>query len=255
MTQDTTDHQVSLIAHRGYSAEAPENTLSALKAAVAVAADGIEWDMSTAGCGTPVLFHDGTLERTTDGRGRLSETPWSTLAGLDAGSWFGDDFAGEGVPSLRQACDALVDWGYPGAIVAEIKGWSSLDDVDRMVEVISATELQPRTRYIAIDWTAVDRVVERSPESPVAFVVERPERWDEGLERARALDGAGLAVDYRILLDDPRRLESALKLGVSVGVWTVDDPVDAARLHALGIADITTNQVKRLMDWRNSLDR
>ncbi|NNM33109.1 MAG: hypothetical protein HKO53_08585 [Gemmatimonadetes bacterium] len=253
MTQDTPGHSLALIAHRGYSAAAPENTLSALEAAVAVSADGIEWDMSTAACGTPVLFHDSTLERTTDGRGRLNEIPWSELSGLDAGSWFGGDFAGERVPSLREACEALVDWRYTGTIVAEIKGWASLDDVDRMVEVISATSLRETTRYIALDWAAVYRVARTSPDAPVAFIVERPERWNDGLERARAVDRAGLAVDYRILLEDPRRVDAAFELGIPVGVWTVDEPSQAARLHELGIRDITTNQVKRLAEWRESL--
>lgn len=254
MTQDTS-RSVTLIAHRGYSAEAPENTLSALEAAARLSVDGIEWDMSTAACGTPVLFHDSTLERTTEGRGALAETPWSTLSGLDAGSWFGEAFAGERIPSLRQACEALVDRGYPGLIVAEIKGWASLDDVDRMVEVIAATALHERTRYIAIDWTAVDRVARISPDSPVGFIVERPERWSDGLERARALDGAGVAVDYRILLEDPRRVEEASGLGIPLGVWTVDEPQHATRLHELGVKDITTNQVKRLIEWRDSLGR
>lgn len=253
LTQLPPVRPVALIAHRGYSARAPENTLASLEAAVRAGSDGIEWDMSTAACGTPVLFHDSTLERTTNGHGALTETPWSELRDLDAGGWYDTTFAGEGVPSLQLACEALNTWGYEGRIVAEIKGWTTEGDVDRMVETMMRTGRHGHARYIAIDWAAIDRVARAFPGAPVAFIVERPDRFDDALDRAGSVEGAGLAVDFRILLEDPRRLEAALSRGLAVGVWTVDDPTAAARLHSLGIRDFTTNEVERLRGWADTL--
>jgi len=254
LTQFPPVRPVALIAHRGYSARAPENTLASLEAAVLAGSDGIEWDISTTACGTPVLFHDATLERTTSGHGALAEISWPELRDLDAGGWFDSMFAGERVPSLQQACEAVGAWGYDGRIVAEIKGWNTEADVDRMVETMIRTGRHDQTRYIAINWAAIHRIAHAFPGAPVAFIVERPERFEDALGRAASVEGAGLAVDFRILLDDPRRLEAALSRGLTVGVWTVDDPTAASRLHALGIRDFTTNEVERLRAWADALE-
>jgi glycerophosphoryl diester phosphodiesterase len=79
---------IEIIAHRGYSGRAPENTLAALEAAVAAGADAVEFDLHTAACGTPVLFHDGMLSRTTNGVGPVRRRTLEQLKTLDAGKWF-----------------------------------------------------------------------------------------------------------------------------------------------------------------------
>src|SRR5690625_7669581 len=76
-----------LIAHRGYSAIAPENTLPAFDAAIEAGADALEFDLQETVEGIPVVFHDYDLERTTDGRGWIGETTLAALDGRDAGSW------------------------------------------------------------------------------------------------------------------------------------------------------------------------
>lgn len=242
-----------IIAHRGYSARAPENTLAALRAAVDAGADGIEWDMSTAACGTPVLFHDTSLGRTTNGVGPLRRRTLAQLQALDAGTWFDPEFAGEPIPSLAEACDFLTELRYPGTLVAEIKGWRELEDVDRMVDTLTDRGWADRTLLIAIDWTTLDRVARTRPEMPLGFIVEKEERFDEGLARAADLDGAGLAVDWRILLADSARIHAARDAGVSVGVWTVNEVEVAARLHGIGVRDLTTNEVEALLDWKAGL--
>ena len=243
----------TIIAHRGYSAKAPENTLSAIRMAVEVGAGGIEWDITTAACGTPVLFHDTSLGRTTNGVGPVRRRTLGQLKALDAGSWFDESFSGERIPTLREACQLLNELGYAGQVIAEIKGWRELEDVDRMMEVILEEAPPGDLLVISIDWTTIDRVTRRFPHVPVAFVVESPERFDEGLERSREQAGAGLAVDYRILLDDPERIVAARTANVPLGVWTVDDPVPAAELLELGIQDFTTNEVERLLEWKKGL--
>jgi len=96
-----------VIAHRGYRGAYPENTISAFKAAIEVKADMIELDVCLSKDRVPVVIHDATLERTTDGRGLVSEYTLSELKELDAGSWFSSEFEGESIPTLEETLDQI----------------------------------------------------------------------------------------------------------------------------------------------------
>ena len=124
---------IEIIAHRGFSAAAPENTLSALEAALEAGADAVEFDLHTAACGTPVLFHDAMLSRTTNGVGPLRRRTLEQLKALDAGRWFSPAFAGERIPSFAEALERLR--GRVGRVYAEMKGFRELEDLDRMVHI------------------------------------------------------------------------------------------------------------------------
>ena len=91
-----------LIAHRGYSSIAPENTLAAFEAAIEAGAEVLECDVQLSADGVVVVMHDPTVDRTTDGRGAVRDLEWDTLRGLDAGypERFGSAFADEKVPRL-----------------------------------------------------------------------------------------------------------------------------------------------------------
>ena len=91
----------TLIAHRGYSAAAPENTLTAVRAAHQAGARWVELDVQLLGDGMPVIWHDSDVSRCSDGRGELASMTWRQAQALDVGSWFGDRFAGERMASLE----------------------------------------------------------------------------------------------------------------------------------------------------------
>lgn len=95
-----------IIGHRGFAAQAPENTLASLEAALAAGADMVEVDVTQSRDGQLLLIHDDTLERTTNGRGRVMDHDWAALRQLDAGSWKDRRFTGERLPSL----DETLDW-------------------------------------------------------------------------------------------------------------------------------------------------
>ena len=95
-------HDRLIIAHRGASAYAPENTLAAIRMAEKLQANMIEIDIHQTRDSVLILMHDYTLDRTTDGSGRIKNKLWSGIEGLDAGSWFDPAFEGEPVPSLEQ---------------------------------------------------------------------------------------------------------------------------------------------------------
>ena len=89
-------------AHRGASASAPENTLAAFRAAEAAGAAGIELDVHLSADGVPVVIHDETVDRTTDGHGPVAALTLCRLRQLDAGRWFAPAFAGEALPTLEE---------------------------------------------------------------------------------------------------------------------------------------------------------
>ncbi|TDO06217.1 MULTISPECIES: glycerophosphodiester phosphodiesterase family protein [Halomonas] len=97
-----------LIAHRGLSAHAPENTLSAVRAAHAAGVSWVELDVQLLGDGTPVIWHDANVRRCSDGRGRLADLNLAAARRLDVGSWFGDTFLGERMATLGEML-ALID--------------------------------------------------------------------------------------------------------------------------------------------------
>jgi glycerophosphoryl diester phosphodiesterase len=93
---------VLVIAHRGASGHAPENTLPAFKKAVAMGAAFIETDLQLSRDARFVAIHDSTLNRTTNGQGAVHDMTLANLRRLDAGSWFGSEFAGERIPTLEE---------------------------------------------------------------------------------------------------------------------------------------------------------
>ncbi|HKQ97182.1 MAG TPA: glycerophosphodiester phosphodiesterase family protein, partial [Candidatus Polarisedimenticolia bacterium] len=107
-----------LIGHRGASAHAPENTLASFERALHDGADWIECDVRLSADDVPIILHDATLDRTTDGRGSAASLPLASILRLDAGSWFAPRFRGERVPMLAEVL-ALLDGR--GGINLELK--------------------------------------------------------------------------------------------------------------------------------------
>ena len=93
---------VMVVAHRGFSGAAPENTLAAFRMAIEAGSDMIELDVHLSKDGKVVVIHDETQERTTNGQGRVADRPLKEIKGLDAGSWFSPPFAGERIPTLQE---------------------------------------------------------------------------------------------------------------------------------------------------------
>ncbi len=236
-----------IIGHRGYAAAAPENTLASLEAALAAGARAVEFDLHVASCGTPVLFHDVNLGRTTNGVGPVRRRTLGQLQAMDAGKWFSPEFAGEKVPSLTEALDALggrVDRIYP-----EVKGFRELEDLDRMVRLVRESGLGDITTFISLDWNILDRIRSQDPGLGIGFIIDTADRFDDGLERATNDSNAILDLSHLLALEDPSTVGRAKDAGIDVAVWTVNEPEEATRLAEAGVTRFTTDQVERLLAW------
>jgi glycerophosphoryl diester phosphodiesterase len=154
--------RVHVCGHRGYSLRYPENTLPALEAAKVRGATTVEIDVVLTAEGEPVVLHDLTLDRTTDGHGYAADLDLERIRRLDAGARFEPRFAGTRVPTLAEA----LDWARRAGmgLVLEIKEAERPDlAVDRVAALLDATGTADRVIVISFDHVVLRRAVERHP--------------------------------------------------------------------------------------------
>lgn len=243
---------MEIIGHRGYAARAPENTLVSLRMALEAGADAVEWDVRVADCGTPVLFHDATLQRTSDGSGPIRERSLRQLKELDAGSWFDPAFARERIPSLQEALEEVRPFGVTAYV--EVKGYREPDDLDTMARIGRALGMSHQVVYISLDFDIVDRVAGLDPHARVGYVVDRHQRFQDALGRARTLGRRALLdLGHTLVLEDPLLVPRSHAQDVDVAVWTVNRVAEADVLADAGVRRFTTDEVETLVAWRAGL--
>ncbi|MCI0398700.1 MAG: hypothetical protein L0332_21435 [Chloroflexi bacterium] len=227
-----------IIAHRGASANAPENSFSAFALAAEERADGIELDVRLSADNWPVVLHDATLERTTDGRGPVSRQTVAQLQELNAG----DD---RPVPTL----DELFEMFGPSLLYnVELKDWGLLDQglAAAVADRIEGHHLQDRVLVSSFNPLVVRRARRvLSPRTPVALI------RDHGLLKYGYLLADGPADHPRHMLVDEAYMAWAGRKGYRVHAWTVDDPAEAQRLVALGVHAIITNKPQLIRESLN----
>jgi glycerophosphoryl diester phosphodiesterase len=237
-TSDWLEAAPLVIAHRGASFVAPENTLTAFEQAIRLGADAIELDAKLSRDGEVVCFHDRTLQRTTGAEGTPGSWSLAALRSLDAGSWKGATFAGEQIPILSEVFDlargrALVNveltdyWSDQAKLVERVAAVVRRHAAERTVLLSSfqsgalrAAErhapLVARAHLVGPTWLAYrDRVSWRR----ATVHAEHPHESLANADRIRAIHGAG------------RR----------VHVYTVDAPATMKHLWALGVDGLITD--------------
>jgi glycerophosphoryl diester phosphodiesterase len=186
--------------------------LTAMDAALEAGADAVEFDLHTAGDGNPVVFHDAMLSRTTNGVGPVRRRTLEQLQKLDAGTWFGPDFAGERIPAFREALEHLGD--RVPRIYAEIKGFREMEDLDRMVRFATETGALERTVFIAMNWTLLDRMRSQDASIRIGYIVDEAGTADEAIERATGDQDAFIDFKAELLLGDPELARAARGRGI-----------------------------------------
>ncbi len=236
-----------VVAHRGNSSVAPENTLAAVSSAIDAGATSVEIDVQLTADRVPVVIHDDTLDRTTDGTGPVAAVRSRELRTLDAGTWFSPAFAGEPVPLLDDVLDLLDR--HPGVhLLLEVKGVWDVADVALVADAIEG-------------WALADRVVAQSFSVATVAALATAAPWlrrgllvaaaDGALELARHLGAAACNPDGRVLRERPGFVAEAHAAGVTVTPWTVNDPDRWAVLHELGVDGIITDRPAELLAWRS----
>jgi glycerophosphoryl diester phosphodiesterase len=228
-----------VIGHRGAKATSPENTLASIRQAAAEGATWVEFDVKLTADGHPILMHDPTLERTTNGKGKVAETTLAAIRELDAGSWFGGRFAGEKVPTLEEALELMS--GLAMGFNLEIKPCPG-----REAETAQAAAACVKQRWpsylpppILSSFKAEALAAARAaaPEIARGFLFERlPADWQR---QASALGCAAVHPNARTLA---REEVAAMKgAGFPVLAWTVNEPARGRELLTWGVDALITD--------------
>lgn len=230
-----------IVAHRGFSHIAPENTLSSIRAAVAAGADGCEFDVYRTKDGAVVLMHDETVERTTDGKGNVTEMTLAELKKLDVGKWKHEKYAGERIATLDEALAELQ--GTDCIPVIEIK----MDGMGReVVEAVAKAGMIERAVVISFRKAAVKEVRELEPRLACAWLYgddiagSPPEQAEWIAAEAASCKAEMVDLDAAIL--SPELIGELQQRGLKVWCWTVDDAAEMDALMRWGIGSITTNR-------------
>lgn len=249
--------RVSVVAHRGLSAEAPENTMAAFRRAAEVDADFIELDCHLSRDDVVVVIHDDTLERTTDGTGAVREHTWEELRRLDAGSRFAPEFRGQWIPRL----DEVVSWARATTLRLSIDikqptpAWGRPPYAgieERVAEIVRASGLADRVLIHSFDHPTIRRLRALLPDVPTGVSY-----------------GGGAFVDPLVLGRDaiasgihPWWASASAELcaaahdaGMHVHAWGTADPPDPEIVAALvrsGVDSLDSNDPRAL---RAILDR
>ena len=235
-----------VIAHRGDSVHYPENTLEAIRSAFALGADAAEVDVRLSSDGVPVIFHDDTLERTTDGVGPFAHRTLRAVKALDAGAWMNRKFRGTRIPTLEEA---LVVAHGRGRLLLDLK----VDGLAIPVAAIySRLGVDPGEALIG-GWTQQQRAefVRDMPLARILRTEQAPLYWEGSLFRqirSIGLWGFELGDDW-----PPSFIGDAALHGVPVLAYTVNDEPTMRRLIEMGVTGIETNDPELLVRVASSL--
>jgi glycerophosphoryl diester phosphodiesterase len=242
-----------ILAHRGFSAAAPENTLASLALAVEAGADGCEFDVRATKDGHVVVIHDATLQRTTSGRGRVSRSTLAKLKRLDAGSWKDPRFSAQTVPTLEEALALLGGSGCRAVIEIKARGIAP-----GVVDAVRTAGMIDLATVIAFSRSAIRQCRALEPGLRCGWLCNRAPNGSPA-RKAAAIAGHAAQCGVDLIDLDCRMLSAALieqlhGRGLEVWTWTVDDPRRAALLIPWGIDAVTTNDPATMLRVREQRD-
>jgi glycerophosphoryl diester phosphodiesterase len=234
---------IQVLAHRGASSYAPENTIPAFDLALEMGADGIETDIRATADGELVLLHDARVDRTSDGQGAIDQLEWERVRELDAGSWFGE---GDKPARMMALAEFLERYLGRTSLALEIKGDGIAPAV---VELLQGMGVGDEATITSFDW-----------DSCLAVHGLSPQRWVGWLTREfdaaaiRRVAEAGLAQICPLATQTSAELVSAAHAaGLSVRAWGVGDEVVMRQAVAAGVDGMTVNFPDKLIEYLVSM--
>lgn len=234
-----------VMGHRGAAGYAPENTLASMQTAARLGVRWVEFDVHLSSDRVPVLLHDDTLDRTTDGTGPVDGLTAAGLSGLDAGQWFSDAFTGEALPTLAETIQLLGSLGM-GANV-EIKPSPGRESetgsvVARMLREQWPSALPP-PMVSSFKTISLAAAREAAPNIARALLVPKIGRnWDQDM---RDLGCAALHCGHKRL--SASDAEQVRRAGYPLNVYTVNERPRADTLFSWGVGSIISDHPDRLM--------
>jgi len=227
--------QTTIIAHRGSSFAAPENTVAAAKLAWEQNADAVELDIHLSKDNQIMVMHDSNTKRTTGQSYPISETHSDILRTLDAGSWKNDQYKGEKIPFLEEMIATV-----PSAkkMVIEIK--CGIEVLPALQQVVKRCGKNDQLIFIAFDWETILATKQLFPSNACYWLSSSASEVSVKIGEAAQKGLDGINLNNKIV--DQETVKKVKELGLEILSWTIDDPEEAKRLIQLGVTGITTNR-------------
>lgn len=232
-------------SHRGDQHGAPENTLAAMRLALQTDAEFVETDLQLTSDGVPVLMHDWTVDRTTNGSGPTWSHSWEELRALDAGSWYSAEFTGTRVPRLEEFLELVAP--SDKRIILELKGtWTTAQLIPVAAE-IAARGLTGRVLIASFDIVSLANLAAMAPEL-ARVVIARQVVGDPAILAGTC--GAIAIVTSRGFIErDPHAVTRIHDAGLGVLLYTLNDEAMWSTAIALGVDGIITDRPDQLDRW------
>ena len=236
-----------VIAHRGSSGHAPENTMAAFRKAVAQGISFIETDLHLSRDARFVAIHDSTLDRTTGVHGSVHDLTLAELRRLDAGSWFGSEFAGERIPTLEE----ILEFSKKHDVVfyLEVKPSGSWGGEHALVGALRESGEIPRVVVISFDPEILKSLRKLEPTLMTGLLYDG--QLESPLEKAVEIGARQLAIRGDMVT--PALLTGARKKDLQVVCWTVNHPAHMRMLIDAGVDGIMSDYPDRLLAAMNSV--
>lgn len=214
------------VAHRGFSGKAPENTLAAVRMAISLPyVHWMEIDVQLSKDGVPVVIHDFTLDRTTNGHGKVKNMDWELIRRLDAGSWKGRIFRGERVPSLEEVL-SLASGRLKLNIELKTVGDMYPGLEKAVMDLISSKGMRDEVVLTSFDTNVLQRVKEIDPRFRTGLIFDS--RLGDPTRSLHELDCCLLSISFSRL--NPRLAKHLAERGVKIMAWTVNKSKEMRRL-------------------------
>jgi glycerophosphoryl diester phosphodiesterase len=228
-----------IFAHRGASAQAPENTLAAFELAARQGAPAIELDVKLSADGQVVVMHDATVDRTTDGKGRVCDLSLAALRELDAGSWFSEQYRGERIPTLGEVFETF---GKRLFINVELTNYTTPRDalVEKVVELVTSFGVQSSVLFSSFLPHNLSRAAEKLPATPRGLLASP--RWIGWWARSFGFAFGDYQALHPFLQDvTVQQIARVHRLHRRIHVWTVNAESDLRRLFHWGVDGVFTD--------------
>lgn len=227
--------KVEIIAHRGASYLAPENTVAAAKLAWELGADAVECDIHLSSDNKIMVSHDASTKRTTHNDYKISQTSSEILRTLDAGSFKNEKYKGEKIPFLEEIINTVPSGKE---LVIEIK--CGVEVLDLLKKTLDKNQGDKKFTFIAFDLKTISSTKKMFPNNPCYWLCSDSALFRNNMAKGIEAGLDGFSLGHNIVNETVAA--DIKKAGLDLFTWTVDSPEEAKRLIAVGVKGITTNR-------------
>lgn len=228
-----------ITGHRGAALLAPENTLISIERAAQAGAKWIEIDTQLTSDKVPVVIHDETVDRCTNGSGKLSNLTLSEIKSLDAGSWFGKDFVGTTVPTLEEAMLLCMELGVTLNLELKVYNQQTTQSLtDEVLATVNRIDYPlDKLLFSSFNQEVLAQCKAHYPHVRRGFICDQ---WDQNsLNDLAPLELYSIHIDHQLLTTS---IANEIKdSGIILKVWTLNEPEKAAKFYKMGVNNIITD--------------